>query len=112
VNKEEHTKRAGSRQIKNYVPHPHILHAHICKWVVQISVTGFLLTTGVQTTKWPFRFNYLLDVAIINSWLMYSCTCEVAGFSKKEQLPLISYSTDLPTSMINLSVLLIVSHRS
>jgi hypothetical protein len=56
--------------------------------------------SSVQARKWKVRFIHFVDLVIINYWLMYCCSCRVAGICKRGHLSLTSYETHLGTSLI------------
>jgi hypothetical protein len=85
--KQEKKKKIG-------VPHPGTVHVCNCNVGGTDLCAGLLAyySSSVCTRKWPLRsFNHLLDLVVVNCWLMYHRICKVAGVSKREQLPLISY---------------------
>ena len=58
--------------------------------------------TSIRTRKWPVRvFAHFLDLAVVNSWVMYMRDCKSSETHKKNRLSLLEFRLYLAEIMIN-----------
>ncbi|XP_046389640.1 piggyBac transposable element-derived protein 3-like [Ischnura elegans] len=59
-------------------------------------------SSSMRTKKWPLRvFTHFVDLAIVNSWVMYRRNCVKADVPKREIASLLQFRTRLGNAMIH-----------
>src|SRR5215469_2840803 len=55
-----------------------------------------LYRINIRSKKWYHRiFYHFLDVAVVNSWLLYRKDCEMSKISQEDQLSLLQFKAEI-----------------